>query len=557
MTLMAFLRSSARSSRTVGKVFRGCRCMAAAAGEPASRVKEAPPRWPFLRSKALSAGLGAFLTQGPAQLVVTGTRGSGAATAIRAALAQLGSGPGTPMTVVLDCSQAKQGALEDAFRQQLAEQLATLPNQDALIESMVEAVCTAHPEADGALIASLTGVAGRRGLRGAVPSGTEVLAVRELLDKRPSTPKLIALASGHLANLARAAPSRTGAALAFLCDAASQQGCPTVGIDYLTLAARRAATASRRDVVLVLLRADAAEGPLRHYLEAPTDDMGDGDGKLRVLVQSYDAMRVIRASAHGVPVLTADEWSEEMARAIVQPRFLPADEATEWRAIWAAVGGHAAHLKQVAEALVQERQTLEAQRRKEEMEELREEMKREREQPLRSPDAEENLRMAKEQNRDDSFRADARTPEGAAELLLRRLPSMMAEDVARIEAQIATFVRHPLLGGWLPSNPAAAGAVLSTALTEICETNGRVVPGGGFAELDDPLILALIDSGLLTPKWQPEARRLVEESLDADEVPSSLRTRMLQLLGNEKIGFFSLIDQLVHMDRCWGGQEMA
>eukprot|EP00439_Symbiodinium_sp_Y106_P078477 s481_g17.t1 len=76
MTLMALLRISARSSRAVGKVFRGCRCMAAAAGEPATGAKEAPPRWPFLRSKALSAGLGAFLTQGPAQLVVTGTRGS-------------------------------------------------------------------------------------------------------------------------------------------------------------------------------------------------------------------------------------------------------------------------------------------------------------------------------------------------------------------------------------------------------------------------------------------------------------------------------------------------
>ncbi|CAE7948135.1 mask, partial [Symbiodinium sp. KB8] len=83
----------------------------------------------------------------------------------------------------------------DAFRQQLAEQLATLPNQDAMIESMVEAVTTAYPEADAALIASLTALAGRRGLRGAVPSG------------------LIALASGHLANLARAAPSRAAAAL--------------------------------------------------------------------------------------------------------------------------------------------------------------------------------------------------------------------------------------------------------------------------------------------------------------------------------------------------------
>jgi len=53
------------------------------------------------------------------------------------------------------------------------------------------------------------------------------------------------------------------------------------------------------------------------------------------------------------------------------------------------------------------------------------------------------------------------------------------------------------------------------------------------------------------------ARRVVSESLDAEELPSSLRQRMLQMLGSEKIGFLSLIDQLVHMERCWGLQDLG
>lgn len=90
------------------------------------------------------------------------------------------------------------------------------------------------------------------------------------------------------------------------------------------------------------------------------------------------------------------------------------------------------------------------------------------------------------------------------------------------------------VAGWAGSRPAMPGVVQDCA-----------------ARLQRRCLEAL---GLETLQ---QARRLVEESLDADEVPSSLRTRMLQLLGNEKIGFFSLIDQLVHMDRCWGAQEMA
>ncbi|CAE7471013.1 KTR2 [Symbiodinium natans] len=384
MSRIAWLRGSAQSSRAVRKELVGCRSLASSEQMARSRpgAKDAPmPRWPFLRSKALSAGLSDFLSQGPEQLLVSGARGSGASTAIRAALAQLGSSPASPMTVVLDCSQAGKGSLEDAFRKQLAEQLATLEEQEALIESMMEAVVAAHPEVEAALVASVTAVSGRQGLPGAVPSGTEVPACRALLDKRLPAPKLVAAASSVLAALPRNAPNRPSAALAFLCDAGARQG-PHLAMSCLLTAGRRAAVTSQGDLVLVLLRADAAEGALRNCLDPPSP--GDaGAGKLRVLLQSYDALRAIRTSAAGVPVLTADEWSEEMARAIVQPRFLPSEEVTEWSAMWAAVGGHASHLKQVAEALVEERRSLEAKRRQQEMDELRQEIKREREQPVR------------------------------------------------------------------------------------------------------------------------------------------------------------------------------
>eukprot|EP00435_Cladocopium_sp_Y103_P019125 s4396_g4.t1 len=94
----------------------------------------------------------------------------------------------------------------------------------------------------------------------------------------------------------------------------------------------------------------------------------------------------------------------------------------------------------------------------------------------------------------------------------------------------------------------------------------------------DPLALAMLETNLLVPKWHPRRRlvtpnqltrsllvawadalcdswRIVAESLDAEELPSSLRQRMLQMLGSERIGFLSLIDQLVHMERCWGLQD--
>lgn len=48
---------------------------------------------------------------------------------------------------------------------------------------------------------------------------------------------------------------------------------------------------------------------------------------------------------------------------------------------------------------------------------------------------------------------------------------------------------------------------------------------------------------------------LIDDNLlDGAEVA---RRRMLELLGLENIGFYSLIDQIVHMERKWGAQEPA
>jgi len=51
------------------------------------------------------------------------------------------------------------------------------------------------------------------------------------------------------------------------------------------------------------------------------------------------------------------------------------------------------------------------------------------------------------------------------------------------------------------------------------------------------------------------ARRCLRALLDAAEVPGAVRSQMLELLGIDKIGFLSLLDQLVHMERRWGSQD--
>lgn len=61
--------------------------------------------------------------------------------------------------------------------------------------------------------------------------------------------------------------------------------------------------------------------------------------------------------------------------------------------------------------------------------------------------------------------------------------------------------------------------------------------------------------GLGNEKFQA-AKRCLQASLDAAELPDFVRARMLELLGVEKIGFLSMLEQLVHMERRWDVTEV-
>lgn len=62
--------------------------------------------------------------------------------------------------------------------------------------------------------------------------------------------------------------------------------------------------------------------------------------------------------------------------------------------------------------------------------------------------------------------------------------------------------------------------------------------------------------GLGFDKFQA-AKRCLQASLDAAEVPACARGRMVDVLGVDRIGFFSLIDQIVHMERRWGSEDLS
>lgn len=51
------------------------------------------------------------------------------------------------------------------------------------------------------------------------------------------------------------------------------------------------------------------------------------------------------------------------------------------------------------------------------------------------------------------------------------------------------------------------------------------------------------------------ARECLQSLLNTDEVASSIRERMLEMLGLDKIGYYSMIDQVVHLEQRWGSQE--
>ncbi|CAK9087376.1 Hypothetical protein (Fragment) [Durusdinium trenchii] len=375
--------------------------------KPAKAAKaKVAPRWPFLRSKSLTLELQKFAGDVQRELWVTGARGSGAGTAIQAAL---------PNALILDMEQG-ENAMQAMLRERLPE---FMENKEDLVESCIAGAFEQFPKAGTSLLATVEALVGRMGLPHALPSGTEVPQSREILEKHRTDPVSLAV---HVCTLLAGSPRlqlpprRLTVALALLSEVGRREGGASSALDFLL-----AAAGDRLSGPLVLLRAHATPGLLERARGK------SGPRSPRLLVQSYDGIGALRASEAGVPVLTADEWSQDMAKAIFQ-RFLPEEEADDWRAVWTCVGGHAAHLRRVAELIVEERRLIEAERLREEQEEERDELRRQKLRPGRNPDAEEFLEIAKKTIRDDSFRADARTPQTAAEQLLRRLPEVFVGE---------------------------------------------------------------------------------------------------------------------------------
>ncbi|CAL1150799.1 unnamed protein product [Cladocopium goreaui] len=466
----------------------------------------APPRWPFLRSKRLTSELSKFFDadgpDGPRELWVAGGRGSGASTAIQAAVGS------SKQTIFVDAEKGED-VMQDTLRRRLAEILTN--RKEVAVETMLAAVLEDFPKASRGLVASLEAVAGRLGLPTALPSGVEVPACRELLEKHRQDPLRLAVSScqmlAQLPRLQLSPPSAVHVALALLSDAGRREGGASSAVDFLFSAARGCQT----DLPVVLLRAHAAR-------EGLVESIRKTGGGLRVLIQSYDAFASVRAAESGVPVLTSDEWSQDMARAIFLPRFIPEQEAQDWPAVWEAVGGHPAHLRQLSELIVEERKVIEAERLQEEKEEEQAERHRQKLRPGRNPDAEEYLEIAKQQSRDDSFRADARQPEGAVELVLRRLPELMKEEIDAVERQLQRFAVHPSLPGLLPSGSGKRVAALNLKLKELAE---GVAVEGGFQDVD-PLALALLETNLLVPKWHPRRRLVTPNQLTRSLLASRL-----------------------------------
>jgi len=123
--------------------------------------------------------------------------------------------------------------------------------------------------------------------------------------------------------------------------------------------------------------------------------------------------------------------------------------------------------------------------------------------------------------------------------------------VAHTEEQVAASEAAGGSGGGLPPFDAVAAAAAAQG-------------GGGARGIAAPTIVQDCAArlmrrcleGLGSEKFQA-ARRCLMASLDAAELPTSARGRMLELLGLDKIGFLSMLDQLVHMERRWGSQDMS
>lgn len=495
-------------------------------------------------------------------LWVVGAKGSGAGTAIQAALAGASSATGTsassgvspiangrpqaPIVAVLDCSTPTAPAsasgmnglyrtLDDMLLLQIAQQVeaATQPSID-LAQVVITAALQRHPEAAAGLVAASEAAGSRMGLPGALPTGTELAGWSEIVVKHGTDPVSLGtamaslVASVHSRQSLLRPPTALHAALALLRDAGARiEASRRSGLAFATaplsslllLAATEGLVAALgRDAVLVLLRAEALgrESAGSMFLQACSEaaliPVSPGCGCVRLLVQSRDGIAAARSYDAGALVLTMAEWSEDMAKAVVQPRYLEIEDVTGWQAIWAAVGGHAAHLRRAAEFLNQERLAIVREATEGEREKRQVEVNRQL-RPQRSPDAEQFAKIAEQQHDEDSVRFDVRGfAAGACERLLRRLPNAMSDEVTEIEAQVTAFARHPQLRLVLDdrgNNRSIVEMVL--ALRRLCVGSaGVVVPMAGVGAVQDPVQLALLDVGLLVPVWHVDgSSRLV------------------------------------------------
>lgn len=528
---------------------------------PASAFKAGVVRWPFLRNKALISEITQFINHAegfsaPSQLWVTGARGSGASTTIQAAIGSTeaaisGAGARGASVVLFTCpggpgSGGQDAAATDAqllgdfckeFRQQLAS--TGFGDSEASIGAMVRTVLGLYPEAAAHILATLEALGSRSGLPGVLPSGTVPPKVRECLNKHRDDPvRLVAdvsqlLATGSQRLLQVDPPSALHVALGIIAEAGSRQ-LATTGVkearvsvrpaEYLLAAAEGLAAASSRDVVLVLLGAElltraarmAPRPPRVALLMAIEQRLAASKestaGRVRLLLHARDAFAAVRARAAGTRVVTADAWSEQMAKAVFVPRFLEDQDETAWQGIWSSVGGHPAHLRMVAELLVEERRILDKEKQQEEMAQQRAEMLKQL-RPGMSVDAEEKRKIAEQEHKDDSLRADARKPLEAPESLLRRLPEVLGSEIASFEGQMKVVVGHRLLEELrqnFQSRPGETAADLLAALRALCaaesipaEPTADGAAGSGATGF--PLVLALMDAGLLVPKWSGAA----------------------------------------------------
>merc|ERR1740121_103125 len=89
----------------------------------------------------------------------------------------------------------------------------------------------------------------------------------------------------------------------------------------------------------------------------------------------------------------------------------------------------------------------------------------------------------------------------------------MTHEVAELEAQAAGFARHARLQALREAHagkPGLLAAPLVAAVRRLCSSaHGAPVPPGGIGAVDDPVLLALLDVGLLVPKWAGDSERLV------------------------------------------------